>query len=150
MEKEKIIAECRKHWMAYLPSYLVIAIFSADLINGLIRGYYKFNGEFFKYLLFCLSMFSILLWYIAKSRKNEYLQLTETKVIGHTGVLRTKTLLTPLSKIQNVGYSSWILGKIFGYHTVIIDNAGTGKTEFIFRYATGAKEFVNAVQKRIS
>ncbi len=150
MKNEKIVAECRRHWFHYVLYVLIILFLFYDLINELIYDTYASYKDFLL-VAFIYSIISIIIVIsIIKSYKNDYLRMTETQIVGHCGIIRTKTLFTPILKIQSIGYTNGLFGKIFGYHTVIVDNAGSGRAEFVFRHAAGAKNFVNAVQKRIS
>lgn len=53
------------------------------------------------------------------------LTLTNKKVIGKVGFIRTHSLSAALNRIQNVSVSSGLMGKIFKYGTVKIETAGS-------------------------
>lgn len=57
------------------------------------------------------------------------LAITNKRIIGKVGVFNTKSLDTPLNKIQTVGAKQTFFGKIFNYSTITIDTAA-GKFEF--------------------
>ena len=57
------------------------------------------------------------------------LAITNKRVIGKVGVMKTKALDAPLNKIQNVSVSQPFFGKIFNYATIRIDTAA-GNFEF--------------------
>lgn len=57
------------------------------------------------------------------------LAITNKRVIGKVGVMKTKSLDAPLNKIQNVAVSQPFFGKIFNYSTIRIDTAA-GNFEF--------------------
>lgn len=58
------------------------------------------------------------------------LAVTNKNVIGKIGLIRTASLSSPLNKVQNVGVSSGLLGKIFKYGTVSIETAGSKAVSF--------------------
>lgn len=56
------------------------------------------------------------------------LAVTNKRIIGKTGVVNTGSLDSPLNKIQNVGVSQKLGGKIFNYSTVTITTAAGSYT----------------------
>lgn len=81
--------------------------------------------------------------------RTTYIAITETKIIGHMGFIKSKTMSTPLSKVQSIGLSNGLLGKIFGYHTVSVSHAGTDKIDFIFHHMAKAEDFSDKVNEYI-
>lgn len=53
------------------------------------------------------------------------LTLTNTRVIGKTGIIKTESLDSKLDKVQSVAVKNGLWGKIFGYGTVCITTAGS-------------------------
>ena len=51
------------------------------------------------------------------------LAITNKRVVGKIGLIKTKTLDAPLNKVQNTSTSSGFWGKLFGYGTVSINTA---------------------------
>lgn len=138
---EKTIAECRPHWSGFIIQGVLGALFVVVGIIGFVSGNIEAG-----ILLVVLALPFIA--YILISRKFTYIRLTETKVEGHIGFIKSKTLSTPISKIQGISLSNGLLGKIFRYHTVVITSAGTGETEYAFKHMAHAKEFANAVESQ--
>lgn len=145
MAKEEKIVVCRQHWAAFLLDgvicafFLCLAIASMGMKNPSV-GYTVFLflvAAFFAARIFVSYMFT-------------YIVLTKTKIVGHIGFIKSKILTTPLSKVQNIGLSNGLLGKIFGYHTVTISDAGGAGVEFVFPRMAKAQEFVDAVQNEIA
>ena len=139
--KEPILKECRKHWTALvLPALVIVGLYRlvsvgakdarASLVItaiGIVIGLFAWIGY-----------------------KSEYLALTESSVIGHSGILRSKKLTAPLNKVQNIGLSNGIMGKIFKYHTVTVATAATDTMEFVFKQMAKAQEFSDAVNAKIA
>lgn len=140
--KEKAIATCRKHWTAFLIPGLVAFLFLIFGIIGLLSGIPGMAVAMFAVVLICAL-------YIFISYKCDYIALTETRLVGKIGFIRSKELSTPLSKVQTIGVENGLLGKIFRYHTIVIANAGTDETEFVFNHMAGAKQFVSKVQHQL-
>lgn len=143
--KEPYIAVCKMHWSAFLPCGVIEISQLAIAISLLFSPKSRATAGVF----FCIALvFGIVMALcILICYKTTYIALTGTKVIGHKGFIRSKTLMTPLSKIQNVGLGSDLLGKIFNYHTVTLSDAGGGKTEYVFPKMAHAQEFADAVHE---
>lgn len=139
----KKIAECRPHWTRFVVHGLVAVIF---LLLGIC---YLAMREFVAFGL-CIVVGIVLLLYIFVTYKFTYIFLTETKVEGNIGFIKSKTLTTTLSKVQNISISNGLIGKIFRYHTITVSDAGSSETEYVFRKMAHAKEFVNAAQEEIT
>jgi uncharacterized membrane protein YdbT with pleckstrin-like domain len=67
-------------------------------------------------------------YYYVKYKRIE-LCVTNMRVVEKTGVLADRAVHTALDQIQNVVYKQPVLGKIFGYGTVIIQSTDTSGSE---------------------
>ena len=145
MQKENLVALCRPHWACFMGRWIVALLF---FLTG--AGSFSSegaNGADAALLSFAVSGFCIVSALILM--KTTYLGMTQTKIVGHRGLIRTKTLSTPLAKVQNVGIESGLFGKLLGYGTVTISDAGGVATEFVFKRMAHAEEFVEKVQDAI-
>lgn len=133
MEKEKQIMVCRQHWAAFL-------------LKGIIAFFCIVMGFTVPPLLF-VGLFIVLWAFI--SYKTTYIALTETKLTGHKGFIKSRTLTVPLSKVQDIIIGNGLMGKIFGYHNISIASAGLSDNGDPFRCMAKAPAFVDAVQKQI-
>lgn len=141
-QKENVICVCRPHWVGYLGRILLAA---ALVVGGIALGQYSavMTGV-------ALAVAAVLLIGVVIKVKTTYLELTETRIIGHIGFINSKTLSTPLSRVQNIGLSNGLAGKLFGYHTITVSDAGSSATEYKFRNMAGAQAFVDAAQERMN
>jgi len=139
--KEQYIVKCKKHWGMFvgrgIVSFLLLLI-GAFMISD-APGY----------MIFGVIMTLILIVPLLISYATDYIALTDTKIVWHSGLLNSSQKSAPISKIQNIELSNGLGGKIFGYHDILVDNAGTGGKEFRFRKATNAEEFAEAVYARM-
>lgn len=140
--KGKTIAECRPHWCRFIVHGVLGLLGLAVGILALLNR--DTQNESAQYGAFLLVAAFLCFAYIFITYKFTYISLTETKVEGHIGFIRSKTLSTPISKVQGISLSNGLLGKIFRYHTVSISSAGTAGTEYVFKHMAHAKEFANA------
>ena len=143
MVREKKIAVCRPHWTRFIGRIILCAIFLLMAISG----YVTHESDMFIAGLVLAAIFALSILII---RKTTYLALTETKLIGHVGFIKSKTLTTLLSNVQDIGLSNGLMGKIFGYHTITINTAGTSGTEYSFGRMAKARDFADAVHNAIA
>ena len=145
MAKENRIAVCRRHWSAFFLPGLIGVIFFVLGIASL-----KLDDWSAWYLIIPLIIVVGCAGYIYISYQTTYILLTTTSVIGHKGFIKSHTLTAPLSKVQDMGLSNGLGGKILGYHTVTLSSAGSARTEFVFPHMARAQKFVDAVQETIA
>ncbi|MCD7735240.1 MAG: PH domain-containing protein [Clostridiales bacterium] len=85
------------------------------------------------------------------SYKTEYVSISGGTVTGHKGIIKSKKLVSPVNKVQDIGISNGLLGKIFRYHTVVVSTAGSNGAEYVFPHMANAKElqriFVEATKR---
>lgn len=92
---EQVVLEGKVHWACLIPSILLSCVIIG--IPGLIKRL------------------------IAMATTE--LGFTNKNFMGKVGLINTKVLNSPLSKINNVSVESGLLGKIFGYGSVHVDTA---------------------------
>lgn len=147
MKKENKIAVCRQHWTAFTIPGLFCFIFAIAAVGSIFdsetipQGIATFITGIFVSGLFAL--------YIFISYKFNYIALTETSIIGHIGFIKSRKLSTPLQKVQSLGLSNGLLGKIFGYHTITVSHAGTDVIDFVFKHMANAEKFSEKVNELI-
>jgi uncharacterized membrane protein YdbT with pleckstrin-like domain len=73
--------------------------------------------------------------------------LTDKRIFGNKGLLKTKTLSSPISKITNVSVNQSLLGKVLGYGTIYID---TISGNYAFKYIKKPMDLHNAIIEQTS
>jgi len=134
---EEYIAVCRKHWSIFIGRGLIALVWLGVLLQK--------QGN----ALYALVTFGIPLLLILDAvveYKTNYIAITRTKIVAHMGFIRTQDFSTPLNKIQAIGLSSGLFGKLLGYHKITIDHAGTGRSEYQFDGMADAKDFVGVLE----
>ncbi len=127
------LVTCHKHWLSYFwPAIITLLL----VISG-IGEISESAGPGIMLILIGVIVFIICHFNI----RAEYLCLSETDVTGKRGVIKTSKLMAPISRIQDVSVSNGLFGKIFGYYTITVSTAGTGKVEFVFHKVTNAQAF---------
>lgn len=74
------------------------------------------------------------------------LSLTNSRLMGKTGVINTKSMDSPLSKVNNVSVEQGLGGKIFNYSTLVI---ATSSGSYNFKYIKDADFFKSKVMEQI-
>lgn len=131
---ETIVFESKQHWIALLPRGIVSAFF---LLCGL-TSLDIFVPMFIFALLFILGpLFRFL---------TTELGFTNKRLIGKVGLIHTKSLDSPLNKINNVSSSSGLFGKIFGYGNV---NITTSSGAYLYKGIVKPEQFKANLMKQI-
>ena len=134
---EEYIAVCKKHWSIFLGRGLLALVIFGVLIQ-------KQGNTLYALLNFGVPLLLIISAIVEYC--TNYIAITRTKIVAHMGFIRTRDFSTPLNKIQAIGLSSGLFGKIFGYHKITIDHAGTGRSEYQFDHMANAKDFVGVLE----
>lgn len=131
--KEQSVVTCKPHWISMVP----VGFFAIMFFFG---GFsYLFDGMFNDFLI-SLTIAAVLIVVMFIQSKSSSLVLTESAVVGKVGIIRTKKLASPISKIQDISVSSGLLGKLFRYSTVVVSTAGSSGAEYVFKRVTNGNE----------
>lgn len=74
------------------------------------------------------------------------LALSSKKLIGKIGIINTKSMDSPLNKINNVSVDQGLFGKIFGYSKITVS---TSSGNYVFDYILSGDAFKNTVMEQI-
>ena len=97
-------------------------------------------------LLIFVGIGLITIWKPLIDRLTTVLCFTNKKVIGKTGLIKTKSLDAPLNKINNASVNQGFFGKILGYGTVRID---TSSGTYLFGHISDPNGFKTALMNQI-
>lgn len=131
---EEVVCEARQHWISLLPRGIVSAIL---LLGGLASP-----GSFFLMLIVAAII-------MAKPFINVYmteLGFTNKRLIGKTGLINTKSLDSPLNKINNVSVNNGFWGKILGYGNV---NISTSSGAYVYHSVAQPEDFKSRLMNQI-
>lgn len=138
---ETVIYECRAHWGNLIVPSVVSFFFTLASIMGLFENS---NDRAF-YLVFLILSLMIFLIPLLKLKTNK-LVITDKRIYGRTGIIRTQSLTAPISKIQTVNIDKKLFGKIFGYADITV-HCITGV--YVFKKQSNAEEMQNAILNTI-
>lgn len=77
---------------------------------------------------------------------NIELGLTNKKILGKYGIINTKTMDSPIGKVNSVTVEQGLDGKIFGYGKIVISTSSGGYT---FNFIKNTDSFRSAVMEQI-
>ena len=113
---EQIVAEANPHWAMFVAPALVIGIGTIDGVGGWI--FYVVGGlwAFFRYLVY----------------KSTELVLTNKRIVAKSGIIRRNVIDVSNSKVEGVSYNQGIIGRLFGYGSVLVRGTGVGQVPVKF------------------
>ena len=104
------------------------------------------SGMMFLGAILLIVAFIVLAYGLAKRNATE-MAVTDRRVLIKTGMASRRTLDLMLSKVESIGLEETLLGRMFGYGSVIVH--GTGGTPESFVMIAHPQEFRRSVQEQI-
>lgn len=146
MPNEQVIYRAQLHWAMFLAPVLVMfigVIFFLILVAGRIVF-----GTFIliAILPFLLGLVSFLVA-ISSYLTTEF-ALTDKRVIAKTGVLQRRSLELLLPKVESIGITQPLVGRLLDYGTIVV--TGTGGTKELFKNVASPLELRKKVNAQLS
>ena len=99
------------------------------------------------HILLCVVLIGFLtIWGAVIRMFTTELVLTNKRIYGKVGLINTKTLDTPLNKINTISVSNGLFGKIFGYGTLHITSSSG---EYLLKGIKSPNVFRDSVMSEI-
>ncbi len=143
MAGEKVTYRTNLHWVVFFwsVSFVIIAIVGFVSISAIgVAG--VVIGMFFVFLAVLSGVWS----YIEYSTSE--FAVTNKRVLVKIGWIRRHSIELYLTKVEGIGVNQSILGRIFGYGTIVV--TGTGGTKEPFYKIDAPMEFRKKVQEQIA
>ena len=122
MSGENVVYKANIHWFIFVPGVLIFAIgiylFTWDFEGG--------TGPILGFIAIIIAIFSLVKAMITKITTE--LAVTTKRVIAKVGFIRRNTVELNHSKVESFNIDQSILGRIFGFGTIIVNGTGGGKT----------------------
>ena len=100
----------------------------------------------------CLLPYLVICGALVASAVSRYLTtefaLTDRRIIAKTGLVRRVSLELLLQKVESIGVSQPLMGRLFNYGTIVV--SGTGGTRQAFPNITEPMGLRNQVNTRIA
>lgn len=113
---EEVIAEARPHWAIFVGPALVLLL---GLMMGRVGGFLVFLGLVW-------GAFRVLVYLTTE------LAVTNKRVIAKSGIVRRNVIDVANTKIEGVTYHQGIIGRIFGYGSILVRGTGVGQVPIPF------------------
>lgn len=140
MPNEKVIKTVEYTNLFYAPgiAFAVLGVLSCFSAEYFFQGVLVAITAIIMGLLFCIpwKLYSI----------TNVLAVTNKKIYGRTGLIKTDELESPINKIQNIKVQHSILGRILKYGTIFIT---TDSGVYGFKYINKPEDFRKAVMSQI-
>jgi membrane protein YdbS with pleckstrin-like domain len=116
MADEHVVYSTSLHWIIFWrPAVLfVIAMVGLVIVSG---GWMVLSNLFVP--LAGLDALSLFMLYLSSE-----VRVTDQRVLGKAGWLPHQSLEAPLSEIEELSVRQGILGRMFGYGTIVVSSAG--------------------------
>lgn len=119
---EHVIDTSRVHWFVFIPGISIVAftlyMASAEPIDGSGSSFWLAVSP----LIILVGVIMLLSALIAKLTTE--IGVTNKRIIAKHGLLFRKTVELNLSKVESINVDQSILGRIFGYGTLIVTGTG--------------------------
>lgn len=113
---EQVIAEAKLHWAIFVGPAL---LFLFGLLTGPAKG-------IFIVLALIWAVYRFLVYSTTE------LAVTSNRVIAKTGIVRRNVIDVANSKIEGVTFHQGIVGRLFGYGSVVVRGTGVGQVPIPF------------------
>lgn len=143
---EEIISKGEVSWTAIIPDIVIGGLF---ILGGIFHIFDIFQGYvFYGFLKFIIDITIAAIFILPPylKIKNTELGLTNKKILGKYGVINTKTMDSPIGKVNSVTVEQGLGGKIFGYAKIVISTSSGG---YKFNFIKNADSFRSAVMEQI-
>jgi uncharacterized membrane protein YdbT with pleckstrin-like domain len=147
MPGEDIVAIARLHWLVFLRAmfYLVLSITLLNASNFFERPVVAWSifaaGLVFLFFFFIRGIAAAIRYWTS-----EY-AVTSKRLIVKVGLIRRDSLELLLAKVEAVGVNQSILGRLFGYGTLVI--TGTGGSSNSYNTISSPLAFRREVQEQV-
>jgi len=141
MPGEQVVHRAHLHWAAFLwPIVWFIAAVWLFSVGGDTAPVF---GTLVLFLVFPPAIIAALI-----ARRTSEFAVTNKRVLIKTGLIRRHSLETLVSKIESIGVSQGILGRLLDFGTIVV--SGTGGSKDPFHRIADPMQFRRKVQEQIA
>ena len=146
LSNEVVIYRAKLHWAIFINAFLYLFL---SVLTCVFNVWISEPNQ----ILWTISLLALL--FALASGINSYIRLktsefaiTNKRVLIKVGFIRRHSLEVLLHKVEGIGVNQSILGRIFGFGTIIV--TGTGGTKETFDQIDSPLEFRKQVQAHLS
>lgn len=145
MNAEKDIIKAEVSNAALMPSVFIALIIDTALFSyGFASGNMDFDSII--YTIASLVILAVFVGFKKFILNHVKLTLTDRRIYGKTGIINTKSVDSPISKVNSVSIEQGFWGKVFRYSTVLIS---TSSGNYKFDFLKDAERFKEKTMEQI-
>ncbi|MEU5693717.1 PH domain-containing protein [Actinosynnema sp. NPDC020468] len=143
---ERRVIRVRRHWSFVLFDILEAA---ALLIGSMMISYLLPDSlGFVQNILWYGSLFVLLrLAYYVIEWWVERIVVTDKRFMISSGVFETKVAMMPISKVTDLTYERTVVGRMFGFGTLVVESAGQIQALNRIEYLPNPEEVYDAISE---
>jgi uncharacterized membrane protein YdbT with pleckstrin-like domain len=153
LEGETIVYETRLHWIMLAGPILLAVMFGLTGVGMLVLSARTTAGQTVAHeslIVIGVAFLVMALIFIARGvlvRNATEMTVTNKRVFIKVGLAARRTVELLLSRVESIGVEESVMGRMFGYGSVIVH--GTGGTPEVFNRIAHPLEFRTQVQQQI-
>jgi uncharacterized membrane protein YdbT with pleckstrin-like domain len=148
LDTERRVIRVRLHWasLAWDIFETVALLAVAVMVSYLLPpSMWLVQNILWYAALFVLLRFSyvVISWWV------ERIVVTDKRMMMTTGIITTKVLMMPITKVTDLTYERPLLGRLFGYGTMIVESAGQIQALNRIEYLPKAEQVYDAISELV-
>lgn len=125
LPSEDVLYRAKIHWFVYAPGFLLICA-AVFLFNYPLPEDEKVVASILGFFTAVVGVVVLLKSVIVRTTTE--MAITTKRVIAKTGFVKRSTVELNHSKLESIAVEQSILGRVFGFGTLVINGTGGGKT----------------------
>ena len=135
MTGEQVVYRAKLHWVIFIsPALLLILGLILFAANGTLGG-----------IVTALGVIGLIIAYLTVSTSE--FAVTNKRVIIKVGIIKRNSLDTVLKKVESITVNQPIIGRMFGYGSIVV--SGSGGTPQPFHKIANPLEFRKQVNEQV-
>jgi len=153
IEGESIVYETRLHWIVLIAPILLGVLFGLTGAGMFVLSARSSGGKSVasqSLTALGIAFLAVAVIFVIRGvmvRNATEMTVTNKRVFIKVGLAARRTVELLLSRVESIGVEESVMGRMFGYGTVIIH--GTGGTPEVFNLVAHPLEFRTQVQQQI-
>jgi membrane protein YdbS with pleckstrin-like domain len=148
LDTERRVIRIRRHWafLAWDSFEACALIIVCVLVSFVLPPNMWVLQNVLWYVAFAVILrfvYKIIEWWV------ERLVVTDKRFVMTTGVLTTKVLMMPISKVTDLTYQRSWMGRMLGYGTMVVESAGQIQALNKIEYLPQPEEFYDVISELV-
>lgn len=148
LDSERRVIRVRLHWAClawYIFETLALLAVAFMVMELLPDSMWLLVNILWYAALFLVLRFAyvVLSWWV------ERIVVTDKRVMMTTGIITTKVLMMPISKVTDLTYKRTLIGRVLGYGTMVVESAGQIQALNNIDYLPKADQVYDAISELV-